>query len=168
MHRLEEEKDWFEEIFDKNYEFIRNYLYYLSGDIELAEDLSQDTFLQLWQERKNIRHETLRQFLFKIARNLFLKHYRRKKISLNFVNSLPPGADTESPEFLMELKEYSVKIQQILSELPEKTRTIFLMSRIDSISYAEIALNLDISIKSVEKHMTKALKILKLKVDRKL
>lgn len=168
MHQLEEDKEWFKEFFDKQYEFIRNYLYYLSGDIDLAEDLTQDAFMQLWQERKHVKRETQKQYLFKVAHNFFLKNYRRKKVSINFVNSLLPENENESPDFVLELKECDQKIQQVLSELPEKTRAIFLMSRIDVMSYNEIALNLDVSVKAVEKHMTKALKILRTKVDRKL
>lgn len=168
MSPLEEEKSWFQNAFDKEYDFIRNYLYYLSGDIDLAEDLSQDVFILLWQERQTIRRESQRQFLFTVARNLFLKHYRHKKVRFNFTNSLFSEHETETPEFKLELKEYDQQVQQILSGIPEKTRAIFLMSRIDLMSYNEIAANLNISNKAVEKHVSKALSILRTKIGRKL
>ncbi|MFV0379196.1 MAG: RNA polymerase sigma factor [Mangrovibacterium sp.] len=163
-----EEKNWFREVFDKEYNFIRNYLYYLSGDIDLSEDLSQDTFTQLWQNRQTVNRESQRQFLFTIARNLFLKHYRHQKIKFNFINSLFSENETETPEFKLELKEYNQQIQGVLSAMPEKTRAIFLMSRIDLMSYTEIAANLGISNKAVEKHVSKALSILRTKIGRKL
>lgn len=168
MSQQEEEKRWFQKVFDKQYDFIRNYLYYLSGDIELSEDLSQDTFILLWQERQSIKHESQRQFLFKVARNLFLKDYRHKKVRFNFIHTLTNDKDTETPEFNLELKEYNQQIQGILSALPEKTRVVFLMSRIDSMSYNEIAAALNISNKAVEKHVSKALSILRTKIGRKL
>lgn len=143
-------------------------MYYLSGDITLAEDLAQDAFLLLWEERQKMRKETVRAFLFTVAKNSYYKHHRRKNIHLNFVSSWVSGNDYESPEFMMELKEFDHKLQQVIARIPEKTRAVFLMNRIDQLSYAEIAENLKIGTKAVEKHMTKALKIIREKVDRKL
>jgi len=167
MRQENDDKEWFASIFDTNYEYIRNYLFYLSGDIELAEDLCQDAFVQTWQDRLKINRETTRSYLFLVARNLYFKHYRRKNVKLKFLNSLLDENDQESPEYLMELKEFDAKLQQAIAEVPDKTRAVFLMSRIDSMTYAEIAENLNISNKAVEKHITKALKLLRTKVDRK-
>jgi len=163
-----DEKEWFAIVFDKHYDYIRNYLYYLSGDIVLAEDLSQDVFLQIWEERAKINRDTVRSYLFTVAKNLYFKYYRRQNVKLNFVNSLAKEDNNESPEFILELKEFDKKLQLVLAEIPDKTRAIFLMSRIDSMSYKEIAVNLEISEKAVEKHMTKALRIVRTKMDRKL
>ncbi len=160
--------DWFKQVFDDHYEYIRNFIYYLSGNIALAEDVTQDVFMFLWEDRRNIRKETVRAFLFTVAKNQYFKHHRKTKINLNFVNSIVFGQDDESPHFILELKEFDRTLQRAISEIPEKTRAIFLLSRIDRLTYAEIAESMKISIKAVEKHMTKALKILKEKVDRKI
>jgi RNA polymerase sigma-70 factor (ECF subfamily) len=58
----------FKKAFDEHYERIRNYLYYLSGDIIMAEDLVQDVFLVLWEERRRVRKDTVRAFLFTLAK----------------------------------------------------------------------------------------------------
>ncbi len=163
-----EDKEWFASIFDEHYEYIRNYVYYLSGDITLSEDLSQDAFLQAWEERRSVNRKTLRSYLFTIVRNNYFKHYRKKNIKLNFINSIVEENEQESPEFLMEVKEFDMLVQSVIANIPDKTRAIFLMSRIDSMSYTEIADNLKISNKAVEKHISKALKIVKTKLDRKL
>lgn len=160
--------DWFKQVFNDHFEYIRNFLYYLSGNITLSEDLTQDVFLVLWEEHRKIRKETVRAFLYTVARNQYFKHHRKTKINLSFINSLMLEQNNESPEFILEMKEFDRKLQQAISEIPEKTRIIFLMSRIDRMTYAEIAENLKISAKAVEKHMTKALKLLKEKTDRKL
>jgi RNA polymerase sigma-70 factor (ECF subfamily) len=165
---LEKDNGWFKKVFDEHYEYVRNYLYYLSGDINIAEDLVQDVFMLFWEERHKMRKETIRSFLFTVAKNSYYKHHRKKNIHLNFMNSLVSGRDNESPEFLLELKEFDRKLQDAIAGVPEKTRAIFLMSRIDNMTYAEIAENLNIGTKAVEKHMTKALKLLREKVDRKL
>jgi RNA polymerase sigma-70 factor (ECF subfamily) len=167
---MQEEKDieWFKAVFNDHFESIRNYLYYLSGNITLAEDLTQDVFLSLWKDHHKIRKETIRAYLYTVAKNNYFKHHRRTKISLNFISSHLAGQENESPDFILEIKEFDQQLQRAISDIPEKTRAIFLMNRIDGLKYAEIADNLKISVKAVEKHMTKALKLLKDKLDRKL
>ncbi|WP_320168145.1 RNA polymerase sigma-70 factor [Mangrovibacterium marinum] len=168
MHLDNDDKQWFASIFDQHYEHIRNYVYYLSGDITLSEDLSQDAFLQIWEERKSLNRATARSYLFTIVRHNYFKHYRRKAVKINFINAQIREEENESPEFILELKEFDHLLQRAIAKIPDKTRAIFLMSRIDSMSYANIAHDLNISQKTVEKHITKALKLLKKKVNRKL
>ena len=122
-----------------------------------------DAFLQAWEERRSVNRKTLRSYLFTIVRNNYFKHYRKKNIKLNFINSIVEENEQESPEFLMEVKEFDMLVQSVIANIPDKTRAIFLMSRIDSMSYTEIADNLKISNKAVEKHISKALKIVKTK-----
>ncbi len=159
--------DWFKTVFNDYFEYIRNYIYYLSGDIALAEDLTQDVFLAFWEEQGRIKKETVRAYLFTIAKNLFFKYHRRKKINLTFISSLIPEQDQQSPEFVLELKEFDQALQKLIGRIPEKTRVIFLMNRIDRLTYTEIAETMKISIKAVEKHMTKALKFLRENMDQK-
>ncbi|MGQ8338044.1 RNA polymerase sigma factor [Sunxiuqinia sp. A32] len=164
------DKTWFEEIFDKHYEAVRNYLYYMCGDMKLSEDLGQDVFLTLWENKNKLREETLRAFLFTIARNRYFKHHRRKSVNLKFSNSLIGSEDKEyeSPEYLVQVKEFDEKLQNAISKLPERSRTIFLMNRLDDLSYRQISENLNISVKAVEKQMTKAIRLLHDSLDRRL
>jgi RNA polymerase sigma-70 factor (ECF subfamily) len=66
------------------------------------------------------------------------------------------------------MKEFDEKLQRILSGLPEKSRTVFLMHRIDGMTYKEIAKNLQVSVKAVEKQMSKALSVLNDKLGKKI
>lgn len=161
-------ENWFKSVFNENYEYIRNYLFYLSGDIELAEDLVQDVFLQLWEKRKNVKDETVRSYLFSISRNAFLKNYRQKKYDLKFKSTYFEQVEYKSPEYLLELKEFDQKLQKTISEMPEKCRVIYLMNRIDELTYAEIATNLQVSVKAIEKQMSKAIAILEKKLGKRL
>lgn len=154
-------KSWFSEIFHQNYGYILNYLYYLSGDAALAEDLVQDVFLQLWEKRSEVKEETLRSFLFTIARNSFLKSKRRQNYDLKFRSDYFAKIENESPDYILEMKEFDAKLQKSIAGLPEKSRVVFLMHRLDGMTYSEIAENLGVSIKAVEKQMSKALKMLK-------
>lgn len=161
-------RSWFQDVFDKYYEYIRNYLYYLSGDIKLSEDLTQDVFLQLWENRKKVKDETLRSYLFTIARNNYFKSFRKQKTDLKFKSGYFEKIENESPEFIMELKEFDAKLQKTISGLPEKCRTIYLMNRIDEMTYQEIADSLNVSVKAIEKQMSKALSILRKELGMKI
>ncbi len=158
----------FKNIFDKYYDNIRNFLYYRSGNIETAEDLVQDVFLRLWENREKIREESVGGYLYTIAANLIKNHYRRNEISYQFINSLTQKNNSESPEFLMEMQEFDHRLQQTLAAMPEKSRDVFLMNRIDGLTYGEIADRLQLSIKAVEKRMHKALSFLKEHLDIKI
>lgn len=161
-------ESWFKGVFDKNYEYIRNYLFYLSGDIKLAEDLVQDVFLRLWEKRSSVKNESVRAFLFTIARNDFLKNRRQNKYDLKFRSTYYEQVENKSPEYLLELKEFDQKLQKAIAGMPEKCRVIYLMNRIDEMTYSEIAGSLKVSIKAVEKQMSKALRILQNELGRKM
>ncbi len=160
-------KSWFKAVFDQNYQYVLNYLFYLSGDSSLSEDLTQDVFMQLWDKRFQIKEDTLRPYLFTIARNCFLKNIRRQKYDLKFRSVFFENIEKVSPEYILEMKEFDQKLQESLAALPEKCRVIFLMSRIDDLSYREIAETLGVSIKAVEKQMSKALSLLREKLGSK-
>lgn len=160
--------DWFKQIFEEHYEFIRNYIYYLSGDIDIAEDLVQDVFMKVWERRDTINDQTLKPLLYKIARNLYFNLYKRNTLDVKFVAASAFETENESPEFLLEMKEFNEKLQKALSDLPEYCRTIFMMSRIDEMKYQEIADNFNISVKAVEKQISKALRLLRENIEYKM
>lgn len=161
-------KSWFINIFNQNYQYVLNYLFYLSGDAALSEDLTQDVFLQLWDNRHKVKDDTLRPYLFTIARNFFLKNIRRQNYNLKFRSEYFENADNKSPEYILEMKEFDTKLQDSLAGLPERCRVVFLMNRIDGLSYRDIAEALGVSIKAVEKQMSKALSILRGKLGAKI
>ena len=160
--------DQYKSIFDKYYGSIKNFLYYRSGELELAEDLTQEVFLKVWEVKHKVRIDTVGVFVYSIANNLFINQYHRNNLKLKFVNNYKSVEKPESPEFVMEMKEFDEKLQKALSDLTEKQRVVFLMNRIDGLTYNEIADFLDISVKAVEKRMQKAIEALYQKLNRKL
>ena len=154
-------KVWFKGIFDLHYEKIRNFLYYRLSDVDKAEDLAQDVFTKLWENRKKIEEGKELGFLFKVASNLFNNQYKREKFHLEFINENSCEDDLENPQYVLELKEFDQRLEQAISELPEKCRTIFLQNRIDKMTYNEIAELNSVSVKAIEKQMSKALALLK-------
>ncbi len=141
---------------------IYNFLYFRCGDGALADDLCQNTFLALWENRRNVQPDTVLSYLYKIAQNLFLNEIKHKKVVQNFsLAAEKTELSSESPEFLLEETEFRAKLENIIASIPEKSRTVFLMNRIENLTYAEIAIRLEISIKAVEKRMKTALEILR-------
>ena len=157
----------FKEYFDKYFNDIRSYIYFKSSDIELSEDISQEVFLKFWENIDKIKSNTAKSYLYTIAGNLFKNHYNRKKLEFKFTSSLTESM-AESPEFIMEFKEFDKILQNALAKIPEKSRIVFLMSRIDKLTYKEIAERLDLSVKAIEKRMKKALEILNKLIDLKV
>lgn len=151
----------FRSYFDQHYDKIRNFCYYKCGDMALAEDFAQETFLVLWEKRGTVREETVANLLYTIANNLFLNDRKHRQVELRFQQRPQRSCDTESPEYLMETQEFQGRLERALSALPEGSREVFLMNRIDRLKYAEIAEKLGLSVKAVEKRMHQALQALR-------
>jgi len=148
----------FKTLFDTYFKSIRNFLYYKSGNMELAEDLTQDAFLILWNKKDQIDPSKVKSYLYTIAHNLFLNEIKHQKVVTKFAQRPQiKTASTETPQFLMEEGEFQQKLISAIESLPEKNRIVFLMNRIEKLTYREIAERLELSVKAVEKRMHKAL-----------
>jgi RNA polymerase sigma-70 factor (family 1) len=158
----------FDQIFLSWYGKIRNFIYYKTGDIQVAEDIAQDTFIKIWEKRDEVKPETVKSLLYTIANNLFLNRIEHQKVVLSFANSVPLDQTTTSPEYELEMNEFGNVLQQALSDLDEDKRSVFLMNRMDDLTYNQIAENLGISVKAVEKRMNKALIYLRKHVGSKI
>ncbi|UJH67370.1 RNA polymerase sigma factor [Allomuricauda sp. SCSIO 65647] len=151
------DKKVFNELFDLNSESLRNYLYYQCGDLQQAEDLVQDAFIKLWKNCKKILFEKARGFLFKVAKNAFYNQVDHQKVMLKYAKRPQKNSNTETPEFQLEEKEFLERLQNAIANLPEGQREVFLLNRMDQMTYKEIAEFLGVSQKAVEKRMHKAL-----------
>ena len=147
----------FSDFFRNNSKLLNNYIFYKCGNIALANDIVQDAFLKFWNNCHKIIPGKAKSYLFTIATNLFLNEYSKNKVVLNFKSRLSENYTNESPEFLLEEKEFGNKLQKAISNLTEAQRIAFLMNRIDGKKYKEIAEILGISIKAVEKRIHNAL-----------
>lgn len=140
---------------------IRDFLYYKSGNLELAEDIVQDVFFTLWEKCKDVPPEKAKSFLFTAANNRFLNQVEKQKVRLNYKKSFTGSVNKEDPLFQMEMDEYKTKLENAIDALPEGQREVFLMNRIEKMTYAQIAEALGVSQKAIEKRMSKALSKLK-------
>lgn len=163
MKSNSEDKDNFDEkafnvFFNKEYLALRNFIYYKTGDFQLAEDLVQETFVKLWQKRDEIIPGKVKYLSYTIANNLSINYFKHLKIVYNFRNAYLERHEHNTPEYLLEEKEFDKRLQQALGSLSEKHRMVFLMNRIDKMTYIEIAERLGLSVKAIEKRMSLAIK----------
>ncbi len=148
----------FKSVFDHNFKLLRNFLVYKFRDLERAEDVAQNAFVKLWENCNILKTEQARSFLYTTAIRMSLNEIKHDKVVANFeIKAKPKSAHQESPEFLLEETELKSRLEEAINKLPEKQRTVFLMNRFDNQSYTEIAENLDLSVKAVEKRMHQAL-----------
>jgi len=158
--------DVYENLFNEHANNLRNYLYYKFGNLESAEDIVQESFIKLWQKCADVVLEKAKSFLYTVATNLFLNEKNHEKVVLKYKNIPQNNTDIESPEFIILEKEYMVRLQTVLGNLPDGQREVFLLNRIDKKTYNEIAALLNISVKAVEKRMHKALIYIREKIGK--
>lgn len=154
----------FETVFDLFHQSIFHFLLFKTKDQAAAEDLLQEAFFKLWKNRAVLdENQSLKNYLYTISDNLVLNHIRHLKVvSKHQVQAEVKIFSSDSnPHYIMEENELNRNLMNVIESLPEKTRIIFLMSRMEDLTYQEIAERLSISIKTVEGHMVKALKTLR-------
>lgn len=153
------EEPVFEKVFLHFQPRIYRFLWVKLHRIEIAEDLTQETFYRLWRARPDVR--TLKQletYLFKTAYRLLIDHLRKHakqglqiRLSTYEVSHVPePGEDLQE-------RQLRTQIERILHQLPEGPRNAFILSRFERLSYKQIAEIMHLSVKTVEKHLGHAL-----------
>lgn len=155
----------FSDLFTRYAGDLHDYLYYKYGEENHPSDIVQSAFQKLWENCKNVVPGKARSFLFTVANNEMLNAISRKKTVLNYRLEKPEMQSGETPQFLMEEKEYHDRLQQALASLTEEQRVTFMLNRVEGKKHQEIAEMLGISKKAVEKRIYTALAILRKKVD---
>ena len=156
----------FSTFFKSHAKSLRNFLYYKYGNKDQAEDLAQEAFIKLWQNCASVPIEKAKSYIYTIANNTSLNEIAHKKVVLQYEKNFS-GLDktNENPEFLLEEKQFKTKLLTAIENLNETQRIAFLMHRIDGKKYSEIAEELNISIKAVEKRIHLALVELRKKIN---
>lgn len=163
-------KDDLKQAYDMYFDSLRGFLYYKTGNVGLAEDIVQEVFIKVWEKRANVDSKRLKSFLFTIANNMMINHMNHLKVVSRYEGEVSVDTNDErrSPQFILEEKEFEKKLNRCLESMPEGCREVFLMNRIDKMKYSEIAELLDISVKAVEKRMSKALGIVREQIGMKV
>ena len=151
----------FENIYKTYAKDIRQFLFFKTQNIERAEDLMQDVFIKLWDNCNKVDYDKVKSYMFTTANNMFLNEVKHEKIVRKYNKLYKEEKTNESPEFIMLEKEFMDKLETTISKLAEKQREGFLLNRIEKKKYKEIANQLGISLKAVEKRMHQALLVMR-------
>ena len=134
----------------------------LLDNADEAEDVVQDTFAALWEKRDTLHKiVSIKSYLYTAVRNNCLMKLRSKK-EFEIVEELQL-VDEYTREDVIARAEVEAKLWKIIDELPERQREIFLMAKRDGMAYKEIAEETGLSVKTIENHVTRALKSLRQK-----
>jgi RNA polymerase sigma-70 factor (ECF subfamily) len=150
--------------FDKYYHNLCNYVNLYVHDQQVAEDIVQEIFIYLWEKRESIRMNTsVKSYLFQASRNKFLNHIRdskkHKEINEIVTSAIDTTFDPDDNQLIAgQLEDLIVSS---IDQLPPRCREIYQLHRNGDLSYKEIAIRMNISVKTVENQMTIALKKLK-------
>lgn len=156
----------FQAFFNAHASLLRNFLYYKFGGLNEVDDIVQDAFIKLWNNCSKVTSATAKSYLFKIAVNQSTSLLRHNTVKLKHqkeVKQINNNTSNLSPEFILEEKEFKIKLENSISALPDRQREVFLLNRIEKKTYREIAELSGVSVKAIEKLMHKAL--LKLRAD---
>lgn len=170
FRRLTEDNDRsaFDALFRRYYPRIRAYCIRFVGE-EDADDVAQDSFLSLWNSIHSYQDGAFKSLIFTIAHNACLNLLKHKAIiDFKSKDDEPQGCEAlyintfanDADESLL-MDELRQNIDNVIAELPPRTKEAFLYSRCDELNYSEIAAKMSISVKAVEKHISKALVIMR-------
>ncbi len=151
------------ELFNKYYHVLCEYSFLITNDKAGSEEIVADIFANIWINRDKIYiKKNVRAYLFKSTKNLAISYLRKNKNIFekieeeNLINT-----NSNSPDQYIINREKQLKIKDILDIIPKRSREIFILHRFSGLKYQDIAETLDISVKTVEKHISKALRVLR-------
>ena len=157
-------EDLFNYYYPRLYNFSKSFLKLEDG----IDDILQEVFIKIWQTRKDISNiSTFNSYVFTITRNLLLNELRRQlnaKKTKDEILNLSLAEEYQNFE-QTEFKELQEKLDLEINNLPEKQKTIFILSRKEGLSHKEIAEKLNISTKTVEYHISQSIKFLKERIS---
>jgi RNA polymerase sigma factor (sigma-70 family) len=129
----------------------------------------QETFMKLWDNRATIMEDTVKALLYVMASNNLKSHFRHQKIVFNFANVNAKEEPMHEPaDANIRQEELQKNLQRVLAEMPEKCREVFLLNRMDNLTYNEIAERLNLSVKAIEKRMHEALLFVRERLNYKI
>ncbi len=153
----------FERIYANHYEKLCYYLLNYTSNKAKIEDVVQDTFMGLWSKRKDITITTsLKSYLYRTAYNKLIDTYRKGKKKDEMLSAYYHTAVMRAVNLDNDLKnERLKKLEACIDDLPTKCKTVFMANKISGKKYSQVAEDLDISIKTVEGHISKAYRLIK-------
>jgi RNA polymerase sigma-70 factor (ECF subfamily) len=158
----------FEKVFKVHFKSLHAYACTLLNSEAVAEEMVQQVFYKLWERKEQVVvHTSIKAYLYRAVHNESMNHLKHRKVkSTHQTYAMQQQSHQQERNAAEQLagKELETRIREALNELPEQCRTIFQLSRFEELKYREIADQLNLSVKTVENQMGKALKLMRLKL----
>ncbi len=154
----------YRQLFDQYYQKLVVFAYKYLEDLESARDIVQEFYLYLYESRHSISIQTsLKSYLYSAVKNRCLNQVKHEQVKEKHRNMSRSEANVSDPDLeeIMDAVELEARVYEIVSKLPEKCRQIYIMSRVDGKRNRDIADELNLSVRTVETQISKALKFLK-------
>ena len=157
----------FQDLYDSYSTEVYRFAHWLAGDSSEAEDITSETFVRAWAHNSTIRTETLKAYLFTIARNVYLQRRRKRKHEVALDDDYPDHAP--GPYKLVESRLELLRVQSVLQDFSESDRAAFVLRVQHELPYAEIArvLGLSLTATKVKVHRVRK-KLLAICIDKEV
>lgn len=154
-----------EKIFHEYYKSLVIYAGTMLKNRDDAEDVVQQVYVNIWEKRERLEiHTSLKAFLYRAVYHTTLNKLKQQSVREQYAGEIRSSAVLIQVDDRLQQKELQHKLDEAINELPEQCARIFKMSRYDQLKYQQIADALDLSVKTVENQMGKALKLLREKL----
>lgn len=158
------DRDAFTLIYNEYFSKVKIFLCHVMGGNQLSEEFAQEVFVRLWINHSKIAtDQPITSYLFTISKNIAMDYYRKRSSEVKYIQHITENGEKEDKDIESELtyNQMTEIIEQAIGNMPLKQRIVFKLSREDGLINQEIAEKLHLSRRTVEKHITNALKGLK-------
>lgn len=155
------DKTALQSLFDQYYVQLVHYALKIIADPETSEEIVQDVFVSIWNNRQKLEINSFHAYLSRAVRNKCITYIQSKMRNQEPVENVMYAAKDEVSQHSMELEELTDALKEAENLLPQQTRLVFSLSRHSEMTYNEISKELDISVKTVEYHISKAFKLMR-------
>lgn len=151
----------FSALFERYWESLLDTAFRVIEDRDLAQDIVQEVFTELWNKREKLSIESVTPYLHQSTRYAVFRAIRKSKMIFKDLDALETPMKVNNTEEQLDFQELTTLMERSISELPEQRQRVFRLSRFEHLSNREIAQQLNISVKTVDNHIAKALQALR-------
>ena len=152
-------------LFDRYYKYLLVTAYAYVKDNNTIRDLAQDVFFEIWKKRKTLNINNVKAYLRRAVINKSLNYIKAQRLNFEETNDSFDLPEKSNVQEQLEANQLQAVINEAIDRLPERCRVVFALRRFEGLSLKEIAAKMDISPKTVENQLTKAMKILRKAVE---